>query len=280
MNCRSAAWLGLPLLLAASCGSEFKDGGDLRARKVVLQREVQGLRETAAALDRGESVVPPDDVAVAIDDTLVRDLIAAQLPFETDVERFHAQLTEAQVQFRGSPVVRLRGSVRLKDHPDVETSITAIGALEQIQVDGTSGTLRAQIVIDHIGIEKAAGLEALVSRAALDELARTIRLQLKDQLPPIQIPVKVSQQIELPAITNGPVRLEGARMPIEVGISRVVAGQGRLWIAIHFRPGELVKTRDAPEAGDTPAADVGLSLDGPGDARAPKDAARAKGGRR
>jgi len=184
------------------------------------------------------------------------------------------------VQFRGSPVVRLRGSVRLKDHPDLEAAITALGALEQIRIDDTSGTLRAQIAIDHIGIEKAAGLETLVSRTALDELARTIRLQLKDQLPPIQIPVKVSQQIELPAITNGPVRLEGARMPIEVGISRVVAGQGRLWIAIHFRPGELVKTKDAPEAGDTPAADVGLSLDGPGDARAPKDAARAKGGRR
>ena len=279
MNCRSAAWLGIPLVLAAACSREFTGGGDLRAKKVVLQREVQGLRELVGGLERGESILPPNDVAVAIDDGLVRDLIAAQLPFELDVDRFHAELKEAQVQFRGSPVVRLRGVVRLKEHADVEAAITALGAIEQIQIDGASGTLRARIAIDHIGLEKAAGLETLVSRTALDELARTIRLQLKDQLPAIQIPVKVSQQIELPAITSGPVRLEGARMPIEVAVSRVMATQGRLWIAIRFKPGDLVKTNDAPEAGDTRAADVGASLDGPGAAGA-KDAAKQEGGRR
>lgn len=264
MRSRPMAWpvLTLALLAAAACDREFAGGGDLRAKKVVLQREVEGLRNAVATMERGESLIAPNDVAVAIDDTLLRDLIAAQLPFELDVEGFHAELKEVEVRFSGSPVVRLRGAARMKEHPDVEAAITAIGALDEIQVDGPSGTLRAHIAIDHIGIEKAAGLEALVSRSTLDELARTIRLQLKDQMPPIQIPVKVSQQIDLPAITSGPVRIEGARMPLEVGVSRVLAGQGRLWIGIRVKPGDLVKTGDAPEAGDTRASEVEASLDG------------------
>ena len=97
-------------------------------------------------------------------------------------------------------------------------------------------------MVDHIGIEKAAGIEAIFSGSTMDEVARMIRLQLADKLPPIQIPVKVQQSIELPAVTNGPVRIDGASMPIAANVSRVFAGQGRLWVAIHFQPGELVKT--------------------------------------
>ena len=92
-----------------------------------------------------------------------------------------------------------------------------------------------------------------------------IRLQLEGQLPAIQIPVKVQQSIELPAVTNGPVRIDGASMPIAANVSQVLAGQGRLWVAIHFQPGDLVKTKDAPEAGDSNARDVdaGFEADAP-----------------
>jgi hypothetical protein len=83
-----------------------------------------------------------------------------------------------------------------------------------------------------------------------------IRLQIKNALPEIQIPVKVQQSIELPAVTRGPVRLEGARMPLQVAVSQVLAGQGILWIAVHFQPGDLVKTADAPEVADSQASDV------------------------
>ena len=192
------------VLSAVACDSEFKGGGDLRAQKVVLKREVDGLREAVARLEKGQPILPLDDVAIAIDDTLVRDLIAAQLPFEMDVDRFHLSLTEAEAQFRGSPVVRLRGALRSKKRPDLAAAVNVIGALEGIQVEPSSSTLRARIAVDHIGIEKAAGIEQLLSGATLDEVARMVRLQLKDRLPPIQIPVKVQQSIDLPAVTHGP----------------------------------------------------------------------------
>jgi hypothetical protein len=248
------AWLCIGLLAAAAsgCRSEFEGGGDLRARRVVLRREVAGLRDAVAKLERGESVVPPDDVAVAIDDKLLRDLIGAQLPFELDVKGFHATLTQVEVQFRGSPLVRLRGSGYLQKRPAVSAAVNAIGALENIAVDPATGMLSARIAVDHIGIERAAGLESVLTGAALDELARTLRLQLRDQLPPIQIPVRIQQSVELPWVTSGPVRLAGAAMPLEVGVSNVFAGRGLLWISVRVKPGELVKT--APPDGAAPPA--------------------------
>ncbi len=247
-------------LVLSACGGKFEGGGDLRAQKVVLKREVDGLREGVARLEKGQPILPLDDVVVAISDTLLRDLIAAQLPFEMDVDRFHLSLTDAQAQFRGSPIVRLRGVLNSTKRPDLAAEVSVIGALEDIQIEPSSSTLRARIAVDHIGIEKAAGLEQVLSGSTMDEVARLVRLQLKDRLPPIQIPVKVQQSIDLPAVTKGPVRIDGASMPLQASVSRVLSGQGQLWVAVHFQPGDLVKTADAPEADDASADEAGVSL--------------------
>jgi hypothetical protein len=270
-------WTLVPALVlsALACTRRFEGGGDLRAQRVVLQREVDGLREAVARLEKGAPILPLDDVAIAIDDSFVRDVIGAQLPFEADVDRFHLSLKEAEVHFRGSPVVRLRGSLVVRERPALAAAVTVIGALEDIRVDQAWSTLRARVAIDHLGIEKAAGIESVLSGSTLDEVARMVRLQIKEQLPPIQIPVKVQQSIDLPALTRGPVRLDGASMPLQVAVSQVVAGQGRLWIAVHFQPGDLVKTKDAPEAADSSAAEAEVSLEGDDEAGA--GAAQAKG---
>jgi len=247
MRLRPWPCAALVILAAAGvgCRSRFKGGGELRAQRVVLQREVAGLREAVARLERGESLVPPNDVAIGIDDRLLHDLIAAQLPFEVEVDRFHVSLTEAEVQFRGSPLVRLRGSGFVREQPSISAVVNAIGALEQVQVDPASGTLHARISVDHIGIESVSGLESLLSGSTLDELARRVRLQLAEQLPHVQIPVRVQQAVVLPAVTQGPVRIAAASMPLEVSISRAYAGQRMLWIGVHIRPGDLVKAPSA-----------------------------------
>jgi hypothetical protein len=156
-------------------------------------------------------------------------------------------------------------------------AVNVIGALVDIEVEAASSTLRANIAVDHIGIEKAAGLEQVLSGSTLDEVARLVRMQLADRLPPIQIPVKVQQSIDLPAVTSGPVRIDGARMPLQASVSHVLAGQGRLWVAVHFQPGDLAKTADAPEAGDASAAEAGVSLGADDEAAAGKPAAQGKG---
>jgi len=247
-------------LSAAACGGKSESGGALHAQQVVLKREVDGLREVVARLERHEPMLPAGDVALGIDDGLLRDMIAAQLPFEFDIDRFHLRLKEAEVIFRGSPVVRLRGTLNLKTYPNLLAQVNLIGALENIEVNPASSTLKARIAIDHLGIEKAAGLESYLSGSTLNEVARRIRLQIKDQMPPVQIPVNVQQNIDLPAVTRGPVRIDGAQLPLTVAVSQVMATQGKLWIAVHFEPGAVVKTADAPEAKDATAAESELSL--------------------
>jgi hypothetical protein len=250
-------------LVVAGCGQGYEGGGELRARKKVLEREVSGLRDAVGRLERHEPLLPDRDLAVAIDDTLLQGVIAAQLPFESEIGEYRLKLEQAEVHFRGAPTVSLRGRLRRQGKLELEAVVDVVGALDSIAVDAARGALAAKIVVDHIGIEKAAGIEAIFSGSTLDEVARMIRLQLADKLPPIQIPVKVQQSIELPAITDGPVRIDGASMPIAANVSRVFAGQGRLWVAIHFQPGDLVKTQDAPEAQDSRAEDVESSFDPP-----------------
>jgi len=45
-----------------------------------------------------------------------------------DVDRFHISLTEAEAQFRGSPMVRLRGVLNSKKRPDLAAAVNVLGA--------------------------------------------------------------------------------------------------------------------------------------------------------
>lgn len=221
---------------AAACDRQFEGGGDLRAQRVVLEREVEGLRAVVARLERGDPLLPPGDVAVAVDDALVRDLLQAQLPFSADVDRVHVDLTDADVQFAGSPTIQLRGRLQLRDQPDVTAAVTLFGALDEIAIEGDATTLRAVVAADHLAIEEATGLAAYLSGATLDELARSIRLELARQLPVVRLPISIRRAIELPAVTEGPVRLDGGRLGLDVSVSEVVAAGGRLFVAVRVTP--------------------------------------------
>jgi len=260
---RSARTLAIVLAIAATlagCSKKYEGGGELRAQRVVLQRELDGLSETVERLERGDPVFAEKDVVVAIDESLLRELILAELPFEADSGPNHLTLSECEVRFHGAPTVRLRGVVSRTGAVDLQAAIEVIGAIADIAVDPESAALKARIAVDHLDIEKASGIESLVTGSTLDELARALRLAISDKLPVLRIPVKVEQAIELPAVTNGPVRVAGARMPIDAGVDRVFAGEGRLWIGLYFQPGELVKTAEAPEVGDVTAEEVDASL--------------------
>ena len=252
------------LAAALGCADRGVRERELEQRKLALGREVAGLRQLAAGLERGEPVAAPDDVIVAIDETLMHDLIAAQLPFETDIERFHVRLTGAEVRFYGSPVVQLHGEARLREKPAIAGTLSVLGAIEDITIDGTSGILRARIDVDEIAIEKAAGLEAWLSAGALDDLAITLRSGLVALLPPLEIPVSVRQRLELPAVTTGPILIQAATMPLRAAVTRVVAGRGKLWIGLRVQPGDVVRTVDArPRAGASGVGDPAPEAGGP-----------------
>ncbi len=239
----SRPWAALLALAAlAACRGTLGGEGELHQRRALLRREVAGLREAVSRLERGESLVSANEVAIGIDERLLQDLIAAQLPFQAEIDRFEVTLAEAEVHFRGSPLVRLRGSGRLKERPEISAVVSAAGVLEPIQIDTQSGTLRASISLDQLEIEKVAGLESLLGGATLDELARRLRLRIAGRLPHVEIPVRLQQAVVLPALSDGPVRIAGATMPLEISVSGAQAGQGLLWIRVSLRPGDVAKT--------------------------------------
>jgi hypothetical protein len=142
----------------------------------------------------------------------------------------------------------MAGSIWPSDHPDLVGEVRIQGALEAIKVDPETGTLRATLALDHVELVQMGGLEKFIPGGSLNELARAVRKELEPRLPAIQIPVSIEQAVELPSVTDGPVLIQGARMPLEVGVADVFAGNGNLWVAIRVTPGELTKTSAGPAA--------------------------------
>jgi hypothetical protein len=223
--------------MACTGSSDSSGAGDLRAQRVVLEREVEGLRAVVQRLERGQPLLPADDIAVAIDEAFVRDLVLAQLPFDADVDRFHVHLASVDVQFRGSPTLQLHGRIQVRDRPDVTAAISLFGALDDLRIDRERTMLHATLAADHLTITEATGLAQYLSGETLDELARRVRIETGRQLPAVRFPVAVQQAIDLPAVSEGVVRLAAARLPLAASISQVVAARGRLWISVHVAPG-------------------------------------------
>jgi hypothetical protein len=252
----SGAGVGLAAAVAfgSASGCQTDQGAAaLHARQSALEREVEGLRVSVAKLERGEPILPEDAVVVSVSESIVAEFLAAQLPFEAETDKFKVKLTHGEAVFRGSPAVRLTGSIWRPDNPNLVGEVRAQGALEKIRVEPETGTLRATVALDHVDLVRMAGLEKFIAGGSLNELARTVRLQIEPRLPAIQIPVRIEQAVELPSVTNGPVRIQAARMPLEVSVADVLAGRGVLWVAVRVVPGEMTKVA----AGPAPASGSG-----------------------
>ena len=196
---RAGAWLLAALALANTLACKADQGaGELHAKVSALEREVEGMRASVAKLERGEPILPEDAVVVAVSEAVVREFLVAQLPFEAETDKFKVRLTEGEAIFRGSPAVRLAGTIWRPENPNLVGEVRAQGALENIRVDPETGTLRANVALDHVDLVQMAGLEKLIAGGSLNELARTVRLQIADRLPALQIPVKIEQAVELP----------------------------------------------------------------------------------
>jgi len=167
--------------------------------------------------------------------------VSARLPITIASAPYRVTLTAAEVGFSGAPIVRLRGTIARDGVVTLEAAASLIGALSDIEIDRTTSTLRATITADHLDIERVTGIEAILSGASLDDVARLLRRAVAEQLPTIEIPVRVQEDISLPDVTQGPVRLSAARLPIKAMVSRVVAAERRLWISLQVDIGALGK---------------------------------------
>ncbi len=252
-GCRVRAGLAFAVLVCATgaCHQEdpYAGAGAYREQQVVLEREVQGLRDIISRLDTGDALLPASDIIVAVDDIFVQELLSAELPLEIAVEPLRVSLTGVKVAFAGAPLVELQGHVVREGAVAVEGDVRVIGALSDLAIDAEASVLRASVAVDHLAIDRVSGLEAFVRGSTLDEVARTIRLQMASRLPTLQLPIAIQQTITVPGLTEGPVTISAARLPLTASVSRMLAGRGRLWVALNVGVGIVERVQAAPVRG-------------------------------
>jgi hypothetical protein len=55
---------------------------------------------------------------------------------------------------------------------------------------------------------------------------------LSEALPALRVPVRLDPEVRIKAITKGPIRVEGGRLPLTLAVAHVIALNGRLWVLL------------------------------------------------
>lgn len=236
----------LPLLpivvgvgLLAGCAPSEQESNFL-ARRALLQRQNQGIRELIQEEERG-SLVPTDRFLVGIDESVVGDLFRSQLPLERPLgKRFVVRLESATVSLRDKfGAITIEGSVHRPSTPDRKTAVRVFGGLGAVSIDSTTGLLDIKIAIDHIEILQAGALEGVLGRGGKKLIAEMGRPMIQDAIPRLQIPVALGRAIHVPSFEEGGIRLDSLRVPLNLSVERVIAAGGRLWVTLNAEVGTV-----------------------------------------
>jgi hypothetical protein len=243
------------VLLAGSCGCRRIHHRETAASAevAVLDRRRQGLAALAAAARRGP-LLPFDKVLVVADERLVRDVVAASLPFERVVgDRYRVRVTRAEVHFEdGFGLVRLDGDASFADRPadDARADLTVYGELDVVGLDPRSGLLRGQVKVIAVDARKVdvMGVRAAVVEHLVEDLGREKLEAFSALASRIEIPVRLEQEVALPAVGPGEVRIDAATIPLKVAVADVKAFRGKLWVSV-----DVSTVAASPAAAPSPA---------------------------
>jgi hypothetical protein len=225
--------------LLAGCAPSEEESTFL-ARKALLQRQNQGIRELIAEAERG-SMVPVDRFLIGIDEKIVSDLFDAQLPLERPMgKRFIVRLERATVLLRDKfGVITIEGSIHRPATPDRKTAVRIFGGLGAVVIDSTTDMLNIQIAIDHIELLQAGVLEAVIGRGGKKFLAQKGRTMLQEALPSLRVPVALGRRIHVPAVQEEAIRLDSLVVPLNLSVERVIAARNKLWVTLNADVGRV-----------------------------------------
>lgn len=225
--------------LLAGCAPSEEESAFL-ARKALLLRQNQGIRELIAEGERG-SMVPSDRFLVGIDEKIVTDLFSAQLPLERPLgKNFIVRLDSATVLLRDKfGVITIEGGIRRPTTPDRKTAVRIFGGLGAVAIDSTTDMLSVSIAIDHIELLQAGALESIIGRGGKKFLAERGRDRLQEALPKIRIPVALGRKIRIPAVEEEGIRLDSLVVPLNLSVERVIAARNKLWVTLNAEVGRV-----------------------------------------
>ncbi|HEX7880100.1 MAG TPA: hypothetical protein VF720_11860, partial [Candidatus Eisenbacteria bacterium] len=213
---------------------------DYEARKALLERQNQGLRELIAEAEAG-TLVPADRFLVGVDESILKQVLDSQLPFEHQIgDKLGIRLERATVLLRDKyGHMTLEGEVHRLATPDRKTKVRIYGGLGAVSVDSTSNRLSVKIAVDRIVLVEAGLLDAVLGANGKKLLSEKGREILEDKLPVLQVPVALAQTIRVPAMADGPLQLDSLSVPLNLSVDRVLAAGGKLWLTIHAELGAV-----------------------------------------
>jgi len=246
MEADLATKLRSPLLHALLCGlvlagcAPSDEESQFLARKALLQRQNQGIRELIEEEKRG-SLVPTNRFLVGIDEKIVVDLFRSQLPMQRPLgKRFIVRLESATVSLRDKyGVVTIQGIVFRPKTPDRKTAVRVIGGLGAVKIDPKSGVIKVNIAIDNLELVQAGLLENVLGRGGKRWLAKKSLPMIQEALPAIEIPAVLGRSIRVPAVQAEGVQLDSLQIPLNLSVGRVIAAAGKLWVTLDAEVGKV-----------------------------------------
>lgn len=204
-----------------------------RAEAARLRREIAALR---AAVAVHAPLFPPDRLTIGVQQTLVRDLLRAQLPIESTIlDRVRLRLTDADVRFeRAVSLVRLEGRAHLVESPERFAQVVVTGDLHDVQMDERTGLITGRVAFDHVELQRVAAdaMEPGMARTLVEALAGRGLGAIGEVVAPIEIPTHVDREIASGGFDDGLIFVAAARMPLHVAVDRALPLGGRLWITL------------------------------------------------
>jgi hypothetical protein len=238
----NVAALAVLLALAATgvgCAPSDQEAG-YHAKRALLVRQNQGIRELVQEAEKG-TLLPEDRFLIGVDESIVADLLRAELPLERPIgKRFVVRLESAQVHFRDKyGEIVLEGNAFRPETADRRTAVRVHGGLGAVVIDPATDLLTIAIAIDDLEILQAGILENVLGRGGKKLLAQTAKEKLGDALPKIRVPVGLAHDVRVPSIREGALQLDSLRIPLDLSVERVIAARQKLWITLDAKVGEI-----------------------------------------
>jgi hypothetical protein len=222
---RSLAAAVVAAALLAACRREPEPTPE----ELSLARQVAGLRTLVQAAERG-TLVDFDELLVVVDQRVVEELIARVVPVEGVVGGFHVRLDGARAAFRdGLALLNLEGQVRLREGAAWAT-MSVYGGLDRADLEPDSGVLSSRVTVFAVEVEKSEVLGVFEPNRRLT--AALAEGGLDALLGPIRVPVRVADNLSLPAVRTERVSIAAVELPVEARVSSLAAFGGKLWIGV------------------------------------------------
>lgn len=237
---------------------------DRPAEEAVLERRRQGLITLVQEVERGPLVSrDADRVLFLVDQSLVADLLATQVPREYLIEdTFRVWITGASITFEdGLALVRLDGRASLAGSDEqVFADVAVFGDLEILREQPSAAVLRSRINLIAVDVRRVEVVGKRDVDALVEKLGRSRLSAFATLASELEIPVRHEHAIEMPAVDEGPVRIEASTLPLRLNLVDVKAFRGRLWISMTASfegaaPPPDALARPLPVAAASPSAD-------------------------